>query len=365
MILNSLKLYHFRCHSHLELKFDPTLNIISGLNGEGKTSILEAIGMLSHFKSFRMAKTSELVQKGQSEASISGKAFNPKIGTFDISIQFKENKKSILINHKKCDYLSQYFGKFYAVIFSPSDLEIIRGGPEMRRSWIDRAASIFFSDHVEILLRYNTLLKQRNSILRKFSTRLLKSLPSDFEIWSEQLSLYGAKIMQNRKISLNYFAPKISEFYERISNQCKFFFFNYKSEISTDGMETPELAQALLERFQTLFSKESILGTTLVGPHRDDVTILVENSPIKSYASQGEVRTFVLSMRLAEVEIYQEWLKNNPVLLIDDFSSELDHKRREFLLDFISKKNLQVFITTTEKLALGLNYHLENHQLSQ
>lgn len=362
MRLEQLRLYNFRCYSEVEIYPDSRFNVVYGLNGQGKTSLLEAVGLLTFLRSFRGARNAEMLRAGESEGLVSGLVRHGSLD-FRLAVKLWSTRKQATFNGKSCKYLSEYVGKISSVSFSPSDLEIIRGSPENRRAWIDKLAQIYDPTHADAVVRYQKILEHRNRQLKSVADGRAAKLSEDFDVWTEELCSWGAKIIHNRIHSVEKSVDRIQKYYGQIAGEIININIGYKSEIlpevpygqpSSDSLEL--VGQALRNGLQNSLKKELILGTTLVGPHRDDLSVLMGGHPVRSFGSQGEVRSLVLAMRLTEVEACQEALKVNPILLIDDFSSELDARRRKFLLDYLGDSDSQVFLSTTEELRLGKEF---------
>lgn len=377
MVLNELKLFQFRCYSGVCLRPHPKFNSFIGQNGQGKTSLLEAIGLLGTLQSFRHAKTEELLMFNCNEAHISGKVSNEDLN-FNLEVKIYPHRKRATLNQKFCRFLQEYISKVAVVSFSPSDLEIIRGEPNLRRSWIDRVSQIYFCEHVDSLSRYKKILDQRNMLLRLIAEGRLDSLPKDFEIWTEELIKEGSKIFLNRLLVASQSIEEVNAFYTAIAgldvyekNQELYYItIEYLSTIfrkvpcrQASSFSLELIENTFRDRLKESFLKERALGTTAVGPHRDDLEILLKGKPIKAYGSQGEVRSLVLAMRLAEVELFKLVQGVDPLLLIDDFSSELDSSRQKYLLGFLFKTDSQVFLSSTEKMNYGCSFKVENGRI--
>lgn len=365
MRIEQVRLYNFRCYHDVEITPDQRFNVIYGLNGQGKTSLLEAIGLLTFLRSFRGAKNSEMLRSGQSEGLVSGLVSSGDL-QFRLAVKLWPSRKQATFNGKSCRYLSEYVGKISSVSFSPTDLEIIRGSPENRRAWVDKLAQIFDPAHADAVARYQKILEHRNRQLKAVSEGKASHLPADFETWTEELILWGSKIVHNRIHSVEKTGDKIEKYYSQIAGENVDINIEYQSEILSKishGQATPYslelVGQALRLGLQNSLPKEQILGTTVVGPHRDDLEITMSGHPVRSFGSQGEVRSLVLAMRLTEVETSKAVQGVSPILLIDDFSSELDARRRKFLLDYLCDSDSQVFLSTTEELRLGKEFLVE------
>lgn len=366
MKLEQVRLYNFRCYPEAEIFPDARFNVIYGLNGQGKTSVLEAIGLLTFLRSFRNAKNAEMLRFGQSEGLVSGRVSSGDL-SYQLAVKVWPNRKQATFNGKSCKYLSEYVGRLSSVSFSPTDLEIVRGSPENRRVWIDKLAQVIDPTHADAVARYQKILEHRNRQLKAVSEGRQQRLGEDFETWTDELVLWGSKIIHNRIHSVDKTGDRIEKYYGQIAGENVPINIEYQSEILaklTTGHATPYslelLSQALRIGLQNSLPKEQILGTTIVGPHRDDLAITMASHPVRAFGSQGEVRSLVLAMRLTEVETCKDVQGVSPILLIDDFSSELDSERRKFLLDYLCDSESQVFLSTTEELRLGKEFYVEN-----
>ena len=370
MILEHLRLYNFRCYDNAEFRPDPRINVIIGLNGQGKTSILEAIGLIAFLRSFRNAKNSELIKFDETESSITAMVRNRDL-TAQLAVKIWSNRKQATFNGKSCRYLSEYVGKISAVSFSPTDLEIIRGSPENRRVWCDKVSQTFNPGHTDVAVRYQKILDQRNKMLKMVADGRSSSLPADFDVWTEELCSWGARMIHNRIHSVDKSVDRIGKYYREISHENTEINVRYISDIFDEvpyGQQSQVslevMAQLLRKKLDASSVKEKILGTTTVGPHRDDLELTMGGRLARAFASQGEVRSLVLAMRLTEVEIYKTFQGLNPILLIDDFSSELDARRRKFLLDYLAENDSQVFLSTTEELQIGKTFVVSEGKIS-
>ncbi|MBI3556814.1 MAG: DNA replication/repair protein RecF [Deltaproteobacteria bacterium] len=370
MVLEQLRLYNFRCYDNAEFRPDPRFNVIVGLNGQGKTSILEAIGLVAFLRSFRNAKNSELTRFDESESCVTAMVNNRDLRA-QLAVKIWSNRKQATFNGKSVRFLSEYVGKISAVSFSPTDLDIIRGAPENRRIWCDKISQTFDPEHTDIAVRYQKNLIQRNRILKMVAEGRASRLPDDFEVWTEELCSWGAKMIHNRIHSVDKTVDKIRRYYQEISGENTGINIRYISDIFDEvpcGQQSQVslelIAQLLRKKLDASSAKEKVLGTTTVGPHRDDLEMTMEGHLARAFASQGEVRSLVLALRLTEVEIYKTFQGLSPILLIDDFSSELDARRRKFLLDYLAESDSQVFLSTTEELQIGKTFVVREGKIS-
>lgn len=370
MNLKSIRLFQFRCYEDSTIDFDSQFNVISGMNGQGKTSILEAIFLLSTLKSFRLGKNAELIHKGREVALVSGVGEHLGLES-ELGLKISPKSKLSTVNGKTCRFLSEYVGKMAAVAFNPSDLEIVRGVPEYRRNWLDRIATVFDPQHIDFCSRYQRVLVQRNKELRKFSLGLIPQLEDDFYAWTEELIRLGAEVIHRRMKAVDNLGDQVRYFYEMISQTSDSLSFSYESSVFSgeDAGQGREISlesvtQSLTNSLQCVEKREKVVGSSLIGPHRDDLRMIFNGNLLKAYGSQGEVRSTILAMRLAEVQLYRETQAVDPILLIDDFSSELDSRRRNFLLDYLETVGSQVFLSTTESLSLGRVFNISEGRVA-
>lgn len=330
MKISEIELYNFRNYENEKINFCEGTNIIYGDNGMGKTNILEAIYYFSYGRSFR-TNGREIIKDGEKEAKIN-LSFEKNERLYNGKIKFLSgNKKEILLNDIELNKTSQLLGNFLCVLFTPDELRIIKGMPEIRRKFCDSAIMLLRPNYIKELIRYRNILNQK--------TALLKSRRYDtLSVWNEKLCESGEKIMKMRE-----------SYIERIKEKAQ-----YLQKEITDGKEILEIIYApsvkkgenYFEKLCEYTEKEKENMFCLVGPHRDEIIFEINGKNAKNYASQGQIRTAVLCLKLAQMEIIKEETDEFPVLLLDDILSELDKKRREFLISKIKDK--QIIITCTD-----------------
>ena len=338
MWIKKIKLNNFRNYEIQEIELGKNINIFYGENAQGKTNIIESIFLSSIGKSFRTNKDSELIKFGKNETLLEFDFQNSKRdGNIKIIIS---NKKNIFLNKIKLKKLSQLLGNVHTVIFTPDDINILKQGPQMRRKFLDIMISQLKPNYMHTYTLYYKALEERNNYLKKVKTEHADE--SLIELWDEQLINYGKIISDYR-----------NEFIEKIKNKIKEIHFNItenKEEIKinyiTDCLEK--------ENFKNLLKKRKkldiIKGYTTRGIHRDDFEIYINNIQVNTYGSQGQHRTAILSLKMAELQVIQDEIGEEPILLLDDFMSELDEKIK---LNFLNNiKNNQVIITCTEKFEI-------------
>jgi DNA replication and repair protein RecF len=339
MKLKKLVLSYFRNLENTELLPGSRFNVLHGKNAQGKTNILESIYLLGTMKSFRLAKNSELMMWGSPCGSVQGVVERDGV-VREIALLVEKTGKKVRLDHKPVAKLADFFGSLNVVVFSPEDIAMVKGMPDVRRKYLDRAifsgdASYLFSYH-----EYFRILRNRNI--------LLKGGDDDgLDIWSEKLVEAGARLMVSRLAYLREIAVLLREFYGAIAGGGEEAGIAYRPHLlAADGLGDDGKAR-LAAALAKSAAEERRAGATIVGPHRDDVDFLLNGKVMKHHASQGQQRSFVLALKMAEIEYIQKRHGDPPVLLLDDMTSELDQERNRNLMEFLRNREMQVFITTT------------------
>ncbi len=348
MQINLLSLDNFRNYDFLEMDFLPGVNIIYGLNAQGKTNILEAIYMCVTGKSHRGSKEEEIIKFGKNEAHIKGE-FEVSGIKKRIDIHLKRNiSKGIALNQIPVKKISSLYGEVSVVIFSPEDLEIIKRGPSARRDFMNIELCQLDKVYVDNLIKYSKTVKQRNELLKKleFSDEREK-LEETLDVWDLQLVKYGTEIIERRKKFIEELNEIILDIHYEISGREEKLEIKYEPSADTDDF---------YEKLIIARNKDKIYKSTSVGPHRDDLSFYVNGKNMKIFGSQGQQRTSVLSLKLSEIEIIKKQKGDLPVLLLDDVLSELDRNRQKELLKRIG--SMQTIITCT-----GIDEFVENETL--
>lgn len=377
MKVNEITIRNFRNIPELRIHPDGHLNFFIGNNGQGKTSILEALSYLSTLRSFRGAKSDEVIQFNQPWAEISCTAGEGE-WTTSLKVTFSQEKeratKTAFIDGKpirsSTQYLSSRFGQvelgFHSIVFNPADHDLIRGEPAIRRQYLDRALSAEDPTYLRSLSKYSKLLEQRNALLKQEG----RPRPEVLEGFTEPLINEAALIARLRMDWLNRLNENLNETLRKIVDsplELRAFYRSTwidKKQINSNTSDRidpghfslqsePELIDflrnSLRESLQSRSDAEWRAGSTLVGSHRDDFELVFGDQPLKGHGSQGEVRSALIALKLCEIDLFRKKTGHRPILLLDDFSSELDRGRRQFLLKHLSETDLQVFVTSTEE----------------
>ena len=336
MFIKRLQMLNYRNYNALDIELCPNVNVFMGDNAQGKTNILEAIYYCAFAKSHRTSKDKELINWNGEHAFISVDVGRERLDKrIDISI-LKDGKKSIRINKIKIKKIGELFGNFNVVMFSPEDLRIIKDSPGVRRKFIDMELCQLNPKYYYNLVQYNKVLNERNILLRNRNTS-----SEMLEIYDMQLVEFGYNIIRDRIKyieSLNKYAEKI---HSDITSGKEKINFKYISTIK-DLENIKENFYTLLEKNR---SKDCDRGITSIGPHRDDFFVYINDIDTKSYGSQGQQRTAVLTMKFSSLEIIKELTGEFPVLLLGDVLSELDFNRKKYILSTIGQ--IQTVITCT------------------
>lgn len=347
MFIKSLSLSNYRNYQSLTLDLSQGTNIFYGNNGQGKTNILESIFLCAIGKSFRYAKGGDLILNGEERFRVHIEISEDITEQIDISYTKKE-EKVIRVNGLCLRKLGHLMGNLIAVIFSPEDLQLVNEGPAIRRRMMDIAISQIKASHYFNLLQYNKTLSQKNVLLRDPGLSSKKSALDLLDVYNQQLSEVGSKIILRRKHFIQLLSQMAMEKHKEIAPGEKLEIFYQTDALpeSFDNESQEEIQNAFYQILTQKKSREIERMQSLVGSHRDDMVLKLNDSDLKRFGSQGQKRTAVLSIKLAELGILQKSTGRKPILLLDDVFSELDGLRQESLLRNI--KDFQTFITCTE-----------------
>lgn len=351
MLLKTILLNNYRNYTKANLLCSPTLNIIWGNNAQGKSNLLEAIYLLSTGQAYRTNHDQELVRWGASYYLIKSEIQNNE-RTLDIELMYQiDQKKSLKINGYKRSRISDVLGVFNVVLFSPDDLYLVKGGPTRRRRYLDLTICRLNPSYYYYLQQYQKTVEQRNQLLR--SLAITTSSLATLEVWDQQLVILGAKILGRRLQILPKLTKLSSYFYRKIASNTEQLFVRYQSTVNLP-LENQEIdcsestiARYFSDHLKHIRKEERKRGVTLIGPHRDDLVLYLDQHEMRNFGSQGQQRSAALSLKLAELEILANEQGDYPVLLLDDVLSELDSSRREFLFTQLLNK-VQTFLTTTQ-----------------
>ena len=343
MILESLSLINFKNYDQAQLKFCSKFNCFVGNNGMGKTNLLDAIHYISFCKSFFNASDSQNIKYNQPFFAIQA-WINKHNEVHEIYCGVKRShKKQFKHNKKEYERLSEHIGLYPLVMISPSDIELIWDGSEVRRKFMDSIISQYDKAYLEKLIAYNHVLQQRNALLKQFyETRTFDSM--SLEVWDDQLIMYGESIIQTRIQFLNEFIPLFNKNYKFISGSDENVSLDYESTLKDRSYKSVLL---------TSLERDRAVHYTTTGPHRDDLEFKLLGNSLKKFASQGQQKSYLLALKLAQFEFIKEKKQTKPLLLLDDIYDKLDETRFKKLIELVSGEQFgQVFITDTHPLRI-------------
>lgn len=345
MHIEQLQLKNYRNYDHLEISFNDKINVIIGENAQGKTNLMEAIYVLAFTKSHRTPREKELIQWEQEYARIEGRVTKRK-QSFPLDIILSTKGKKAKLNRIEQKRLSDYIGALNVVMFAPEDLTLVKGPPQIRRRFIDMELGQIQPRYIYHLGQYQKILKQRNHLLKQMQRRE-KQDRTMLHVLTEQLIEHAATLLERRFIFLELLRKWASPIHYGISRELEQLEISYTSTIEVSETANKEKIDSIYtNKFQEIQEKEIERGTTLIGPHRDDLVFHVNNKDVQTFGSQGQQRTTALSVKLAEIELIYNEVGEYPILLLDDVLSELDDHRQSHLLNTIQGK-VQTFVSTT------------------
>lgn len=334
MILKTLRVQNFRTHSDFILEIGEKSTLISGANGSGKTSLLEAIYFALQGTSFRSSDKEILRNDGSSWFRIDLKDSKDSLRTIIFNDAVQKSKKQFLVDGNKKARLSANL-RIPVVLFEPDDLQLLSGSPTRRRNFLDYFLSQIFPSFQLALARYNKALKQRNNLLKRDNVSKDELFP-----WNLMLAEYGAEIISKRQDFLELLNSKIEEVYFEISG--------VKDEIKIDYLGEKVSKNEILAILSENIERDKILGYTNFGPHKHDIQFIFNKKPAQNVASRGENRSLVLALKFIETDILADLTSKRPIVLLDDVFSELDDDRQKLLTKHFSK--YQTIITSTNEI---------------
>jgi DNA replication and repair protein RecF len=360
-----LRLYQYRNFCQQEMEFCPGTNLFCGRNGQGKTNLLEAIYLLGYGRSFRSVSPRDCIQHGREECRLEGKIeHGTMIRELGISISQAEEKKLSL--HHKAVGLAEFIGNFHTLAFTQEHLKVVRGGPAERRAFLDRAMITAYPGHMQRLAAYGRALKQRNHLLGAAlgsSGRMDREL---LDCWDEKLIQEGGRILRNRR---NYVAEMKEEFVNPLCSS-ENLEIRYSSLVATADTGDTEIEGEFRRRLREARNIDERKGFTTVGPHRDDLRLLLNGKSLADFGSAGQQRSCLLALYFAQMEIHRKTCGFYPVFLMDDVEAELDSQRLQAFLEHLALRT-QTFLTTAKEQFLpplgadALRFHVSAGQVER
>ena len=345
MKLTNLQLQNFRNYESVQLEFTDGVHVFIGENAQGKTNLMESIYALAMTKSHRTTNDKELIGWNKEFATIKGTIEKTTTKT-NLELQFSKKGKIAKVNYLEQKRLSSYLGNLNVILFAPENLTLVKGSPQNRRKFVDMELGQMSSLYLYDLVEYNRVLKQRNTYLKQLAIK--KKQPDEYlDVLSEMLSELASKIVFHRLDFMKQLEALAIPIHDQLSLGREKFSVSYQATIPLeDGLTPSQMKEIYMNQFKKNQTREADQATTLIGPHRDDLIFYLNEVPVQTYGSQGQQRSTVLSLKLAEIELMKLSTGEYPLLLLDDVLSELDDDRQTHLIKAIENK-VQTFITTT------------------
>lgn len=342
MLLSSLRLHEFRSYGQVLLTPPPGVTVLAGKNGTGKTNLLEAVHLCCLGRSHRTSQDKDMIMYEKESAAVQV-TVQRKDGEHQVGVRLYENarrKKLIYVNGKTVPRMGELIGHATCVMFSPEDLQLVKEGPQARRRFLDMLLSQDQRAYFYALQNYNNALKQRNALLKALQAG---GNPAQLDAWDEQLALCSAPIVRMRRDTVGEMQAWATGHYTGIAGKTdEHFEMRYIGQTA----EAENIAEEMLKLLRESRAEDLRRVTTTRGPHRDDVELILNGRELKSFGSQGQIRTAVLSLRLSSFDLLTRHQGETPLLLLDDVLSELDATRRERLIERVS--GAQVLLTCTD-----------------
>ena len=340
------------------VKFFPKLNLFFGKNGQGKTSLLEAIYFNATGKSFRTSKANEMMKYGVKRTGVYI-VYRDNIGEKTLTVKFNDNKKEYYYNNKKVPY-DEFYGKLNVVTYIPEDIVLITGSPSIRRTFFDGEIAQTNSEYFQDLKNYNKLLKIRNKYLKEERTK-----DTEYLVYEDEFIKYGAKVIERRLEYVQKISIILNLNYRKLFDNKKELSLSYECHLGNiKKLSLKEIEKLLREKIKKNFSQEKRYGFSLCGPQKDDFLFILNGHEAKSTASQGEKKSIIFSLKLSEIDMVIREKKENPVLIIDDISSYFDSNRKESILNYLEKRNIQVLVSSTGDLGIDSNdFYVEGGEI--
>lgn len=347
MYLEQLHLQNFRNYQDQFVVLSAPKTILVGANAQGKSNLLESVELLSTLRSHRTSRDRDLILDGEQVGQISAQLQRDS-GSIDLRLTLNATgRRTATVHSEAVKRQLDFLGYVNAVQFSCLDLDLVRGGPGERRDWLDTVLVQLEPIYAHLLQQYQQVLKQRNAFLKR--QRALENPHSDppqLTLWNQQLATLGARVIQRRHRMLGRLEPLAQTWHQAISGKTEHLALDYHPNVRHDLMQPEQLFPAFLAQMQIKAIAEYHQATSLVGPHRDEVQLTINQTPARQYGSQGQQRTLVLALKLAELQLIEDVIGEPPLLLLDDVLAELDLNRQNQLLDTIQDR-FQTLITTT------------------
>lgn len=340
MHISSLRVYNFRNLQDQTITFSPGANFIIGMNGQGKTNIVEAINLLSIGRSFRTANLDELIRWKEKACSVFAQVVTTS-GSIELGIALENEARKAFVDGQPAEFLGEFLGRLLCITFSPTDLALVKGSPQERRKFVDKHMVDLEPPLMSCLVDYHKALRNKNALLKKGVQD-----GRQLDAWNEMLAKSALAIHHGRSAFLSEVESRAQRLYAEFSQADGVLSLRLRS--SFFSAESEATVETILERYRAVRERELLLRSSVVGPHRDEILIELGGNPARAFASQGQARSIVLALKLAILGLIEDKREEAPIILLDDVESELDESRRAALVRLIYERKCQTFITGTE-----------------
>lgn len=347
MYLTQISYNNFRCLENKKINFDKNFNLIYGKNGQGKTSLIEAVHFLATGKSFRTKKYKEMIKYNENRVVVFGKVENKNNEELTIAIDINDDKKQYYKNKNKIKYVD-YVGKLNIISFIPEDIELIIGNPSIRRSFFNYEISQGKREYLNSIVNFEKILKIRNKLIKEKKTK-----EEIYNIYNEKFIEEGINIILYRREYIKNISILLNLNYRKLFDKDSELKLKYECFLGDIDKKTKEqLKEKFIEMCKRKKERETYLGYSLLGPQKDDFIFELNGKNAKSYSSQGEKKSIIFSLKIAEIDMILKEKKDLPIFIMDDISSYFDEFRKKSILQYFINKKIQCFITSTEDLGI-------------
>lgn len=356
MQITRLSLADFRCHEHRELVLPSGLNVLVGPNASGKTSLLEAIMLLATGRSPRSNWLRELIRWGADQARVAGFFALRSGGTDEVAVALTRSasgdaQRDLRLNGSPPASIGDLLQRLPVVLFEPDDLQLVKAGAKGRRRFMNMALAGLRPLYLEDLLRYRRAVQQRNELLKQAARGRVSG--EELAPWTAQMVRAGAQLMADREWLVAHLAPRAAALYADLSGGAERLELRYRPNVAMEQEGLPERMQAFYDALEKATEWELRRGATQVGPHRDELAVLIGGRPARDYGSQGQQRTAALALKLAQAQVLAAGRGEPPLVLLDDCLSELDESRQRHVLELIGQFD-QLLLTTAGEVPAGV-----------
>lgn len=347
MHLKEIRTFNFRNLKNQTVSFSPGINLIYGSNGHGKTNLLEAVNLLCSGRSFRVSRIAELVSWNEKDSSVFGTIKREDVGDLELGVAVENKNRKAYVNGERVGSAEDFVGNFVCITFIPDDLTLVKGAPGERRRFVDKHL-VYLEPHIlKHIANYTSAVKNKNACLKNKDSSI-SQIKQELESWNHLMARHAAPIIEARRRFIENLSSQAAETHKAFVAEGEILSLSLDETISPQETSSDSSSEHFIfEQLHSVLDREIARRQSVIGPHRDDVCIKLSDVDARSFASQGQTRSIVLSMKLALIEMTREKTGETPVVLLDDVDSELDQGRRSSFFEMLFRQEKQVIITST------------------